>query len=148
MTSLAKTDRFTVQHGHIVAVQAPAADLSAILTAIVGHDPLAWGDYDQVAFVTAPGGQMFRALGTGRNAATAGRVTMPCSELRVFTAATGANLTALVEAIYHVHPYEEPVIVITPCTRACQVRGTDEDNPNRFWNRDTPDWVPDEHRPD
>jgi len=72
---------------------------------------------------------------------------VPCIELQVFTEATGQKLEPILRAIYHAHPYEEPVIQLLPAERTRHIRGMDEGNSNRFWNRETPDWVPEEHRP-
>lgn len=146
MTALAPTSRFTAETGHFILVETPENRADALLKAALEHDPLAWGDYDSVAFRSEVGIQQFRALGTGRNAATPGIVTVPCLTLRFFTALCGAPLTALIEALYHTHPYEEPVIALLPATRTRHIRGQDEDNPNRFWNGPAESWVPANHR--
>ncbi len=139
--------RFTTQEGHLVSIEVPEEAAQTVLAAVLEHDPLKYGDYEEVAFRTAAGSQQFRPLGTGRNAATDGAVTVPCSKLGFFTALTGDALSKLVEAVYFSHPYEEPVVYISPTTRTLHIRGQGEDSPHRFWNRDTPDWVPQEHRP-
>ncbi|MEO0401667.1 MAG: hypothetical protein AAF214_04765 [Pseudomonadota bacterium] len=137
------SDRFVAQSGHIITVQVPEAETDRLLTAITAVDPLGYGDYDSVAFASQPGTQSFRALGTGRNAATSDVVTVACVELSFFCASEPAPV---IKAIYDAHPYEEPVIFVTASTRSLHITGMDEDNPNRFWNRPTPDWVPKEHR--
>ncbi|WP_415404595.1 hypothetical protein [Tateyamaria sp. SN3-11] len=137
------SDRFTAQSGHLITVQVPETDAPRLITAITTVDPLAYGDYDSVTFASQPGTQSFRALGTGRNAATADVVTVPCVELSFFCA---GDPGPVIKAIYAAHPYEEPVIFASPTARTLHIRGLDEDNPNKFWNRPTPDWVPEEHR--
>jgi len=137
-----QSDRFTAQQGYRITVEVPPGEDPAILDAIRAADPLSWGDYDAVSFQTAPGQQNFRALGTGRNPATEDVVAVPCLALTFFTIAP----VRVIEAIYAVHPYEEPVIYAAAVIRTQHIRGLDEDNPNRFWNRETPDWVPDAHR--
>ena len=138
--------RFTLEQGHLVLIELPEEARATLLATILAHDPLVYGDYAEVAFHSACGIQQFRPLGTGRNAATGSAVTVPCHDLRFFTALAGSALTALIEALYHAHPYEEPVIYLTPTTRTRHIRGMGEDSPHRFWNRETPDWVPEEHR--
>ena len=93
-----------------------------------------------------PGVQQFRSCGTGRNAATARVVEVACTELSVFLPDDPALTARVLEAVYHAHPYEEPVIFVTPCLRTLHIRGMEKDNPNRFWNNAAEDWVPDEHR--
>ncbi|MCV6585913.1 MAG: hypothetical protein OIF47_10305 [Marinibacterium sp.] len=138
--------RYTPQPGLRLVIQIPQPDVRRVLDAITATDPLRYGDYDQVSFETQSGQQRFRALGTGRNTATDSAVSVPCAELSVFLADDPERLDAVLRAIYDSHPYEEPVILIQPCWRSCHVRGLDEDNPNRFWNRAPADWVPGPHR--
>ena len=73
-------------------------------------------------------------------------MTVSCVELSLFLKPDDALITHVIETIYAAHPYEEPVIFVTPCVRACHIRGLDQDNPNRFWNAAPADWVPPEHR--
>ncbi|QYX57485.1 hypothetical protein K1T73_03535 [Roseovarius sp. SCSIO 43702] len=139
------SERFTTQSGLRVSVQVPETHTDRLLAAVLAVDGLTYGDYDRVSFSTAPGRQSFRSLGTGRNPATPDTVEVPCVELSLFLA-DETRLTPLLEALYHAHPYEEPVIFVTPAIRTRHKRGLDEDNPNRFWNGPPQDWVPPEHR--
>lgn len=140
------TRRFTIEPGHIVHVQVPEPQARELISAVCKAAALKYGDYDQVAFTTSGGVQQFRSLGTGRNAATGGAVEVPCVEVSFFVEGGEGPLTSVLEAIYHIHPYEEPVVYVVPASRTLHVRGMDEDNPNRFWNREPQDWVPHEHR--
>mgnify|MGYP000713520427 CR=1 FL=1 len=140
------TKRFTIEPGHIVYVQVPEPQARELIGTVCGAAGLEYGDYDQVAFTTASGVQQFRSLGTGRNAATEGTVEVPCVEVSFFVEGDEEKLTTVLEAVYHIHPYEEPVAYVVPGSRTLHVRGMDEDNPNRFWNREPQDWVPQEHR--
>lgn len=138
--------RFTVEQGTRILVQVPHKSADQVLAAILQEDPLSWGDYDQVAYTTSVGQQQFRSLSGGRNMATNAAVGVACVELQVFVPRTGQALGSLICAIYHAHPYEEPVIQLIPAYRCCHIRGQDEANPNRFWNQETADWVPEAHR--
>lgn len=140
------SDRFTCENGLRITVQVPQSRSAALTEAILKCDPLAYGDYDEVTFQSAQGTQSFRSTGTGRNPATKAAVNVPCVELSFFVSAKGGNASAVLEALYSAHPYEEPVIFITPCMRTRHIRGMDEDNPARFWNAPVEDWVPAEHR--
>ena len=140
-----ETTRFTTETGYTLAVEAPEERVDAVLEAILSVAPLTWGDYDRVAFRGAAGVQQFRSLGTGRNAGTPNTMAVPCQRVTCFLPGT-ADVAAVLEAVFHVHPYEEPVIVLIPALRTLHVRGRDEDNPNRFWNRPASDWVPEAPR--
>ena len=139
-----ESDRFQTDRGLRIIVQVPAEEADRLRAAILATDALQWGDYDRVSFESLPGSQHFRSLGTGRNAATRDTVTVPCVELS-FYLDTDRALPVL-EAIHDAHPYEEPVVFVQACVRTRHIRGRDEDNPNRFWNRPAGDWVPAEHR--
>lgn len=140
------SERFTTETGTRLLVQVPQEEAQRVLAAIIAADPLSYGDYDQVAFTTPAGVQQFRSRPGGRNLQTKAAVTVPCVELQVFIQALGQELEPVLRAIYHAHPYEEPVIQLLPAMRTRHIRGKDENNPNRFWNRGTADWVPTEHR--
>lgn len=139
------SDRFTAEAGYRVMVQVPAPEAAALRAAILAEDPLSWGDYDQVSHETG-GVQRFRSLPGGVNAATEAAVEVPCLELSFFLPEGAARLERVIRAIYRAHPYEEPVIQVVAALRTCHIRGLDQDNPNRFWNRADADWVPRAHR--
>ncbi len=139
-------DRFGINSGLQVVVQIPPAHVQEVLDAVTQIDSLVYGDYDSVSYCTGSGTQRFRSLGTGRNAKTSDAVQVPCIELSFFLNGDDDLTVQVLKAIYWAHPYEEPVIFLTPCIRTLHVRGLDEDNPNRFWNRKLRDWVPEEHR--
>lgn len=140
------TDRFTHEHGFRIIVQVPDQHAQQIVNHVLKTTTLQYGDYDSVTFKTASGVQQFRSLGSGRNVATETVVEVPCVELSFFLEISESLLTRVVEVIYSVHPYEEPVVFVEACLWARHIRGLDEDNPNRFWNSASADWVPDEHR--
>jgi len=144
MFPMLPTDRYTTETGFLILFQVPEPAADAVCAHIRTVTPMIYGDYDAVQFQTAPGRQSFRAFGHGHNAATSDIVHVPCVEVSFFIDAPA--LDATLKAIYHAHPYEEPVIYAQPTLRSLHIRGLDEDNPNRFWNQTTPDWVPDEHR--
>lgn len=139
-------DRFVPEKGLRIIVQVPETHAQRVVNAVLIEDALKYGDYDSVTFQTTPGTQKFRSLGSGRNSATAKEVEVPCVELSFFLGGDDAKAVQVLKAIYASHPYEEPVVFVDQCIRTLHIRGMDEDNPNRFWNSDAEDWVPEEHR--
>lgn len=139
-------DRFVPEKGLRIVVQVPGAHAQKIVNAVLAEDDLKYGDYDRVTYRTAPGAQQFRSLGSGHNVATEKAVEVSCVEVSFFLGDDEAKAIQLLKNIYSSHPYEEPVIFVEPCVRTLHIRGTDEDNPNRFWNNKADDWVPAEHR--
>ncbi|GGB10308.1 hypothetical protein [Allosediminivita pacifica] len=137
-----ETALFHGEPAYRVAVQVPEADEARLRAAILAADSLKYGDYDSVTFTTQPGIQRYRSLGTGRNAPSGGVVEVPCAELAFLVPRDPAVLTQVLQAIHQVHPYEEPVVVVTEALRTRHVPGSVEDNPNKFWNRPEADWVP------
>jgi hypothetical protein len=141
-----ESGRFAPEAGFRIIVQVPHTHAQKIVDAVLVENALKYGDYDRVTFRAAPGVQQFRSLGSGRNAATQDAVEVPCVELSFFLSGDEDNAVGVLQSIYFSHPYEEPVIFVQPCVRTLHIRGTDEDNPNRFWNNEADDWVPEEHR--
>lgn len=140
------SSRFTLEPGTRILVQVPQPAAAQVLAAVLEVEPLTWGDYDQVAFTTQAGTQQFRSRPGGRNGPTEVAVEVPCVEVQLFVPRQGQALEQVICAIYHAHPYEEPVIQLIAAQRSCHVQGMDESNPNRFWNQNTADWVPEAHR--
>tara|TARA_R110000782_G_C14669367_1_gene398807 strand:- start:312 stop:755 length:444 start_codon:yes stop_codon:yes gene_type:complete len=138
--------RFQTEQGFLVIVQVPETHAQKIIDAVLAVNALKYGDYDRVTFRTVSGSQQFRSLGSGRNAATADVMTVPCVEVSFFLPEDEADAVEVLTQVYAAHPYEEPVVFVAQCLRTLHVRGTDEDNPNRFWNSEPEDWVPQEHR--
>ncbi|MFV1590622.1 hypothetical protein [Phaeobacter sp. JH20_39] len=139
-------DRFIPEGGLRITVQVPDIHVQRVADAVLAKDTLRYGDYDSVMYRTTTGTQQFRSLGSGRNAATAEAVELPCVELSFFLADDETDTVQVLKAIYESHPYEEPVVFVDPCFRTLHIRGLDEDNPNRFWNGPAEDWVPKEHQ--
>ena len=140
------TDRFVPEEGLRIGVQVPDTHTQRIVDAVLSEDTLKYGDYDAVTFQSMLGIQRFRSLGSGRNAATERVDEVPCVELSFFLGGDEAKAVQVLKSIYASHPYEEPVVFVNPCVRTLHIRGMDEDNPNRFWNGDAEDWVPEAHR--
>ncbi len=139
-------DRFVSEEGLRIIVQVPDTHAQRIVDAVLIEDRLKYGDYDSVTYKTTLGTQQFRSLGSGRNAATEKAVEVPCVEVSFFLGGEEAKSVHVLKAIYASHPYEEPVVYVGQYLRTLHIRGVDEDNPNRFWNSDAEDWVPEEHR--
>ena len=139
-------DRFTTENGLLITIQIPTINIAELKAAILEITDLKYGDYDSVTFETEVGKQSFRSLGSGRNIQTANIVSVPCSEVSFFIENDAELTRNVLTAIYNIHPYEEPVILVTPTLRTLHIRGKDENNPNRFWNKKTAEWVPKEHR--
>ena len=137
------TDRFTAEDGLRIIVQVPDLRAQEVVDAVLAVCTLKYGDYNSVTFRTVPGTQQFRSLGSGRNAATEDVLEVPCVELSFFLPDDGTTAVEVLKAVYATHPYEEPVVFVQPCVRTLHIRGMDEDNPNRFWNRAPEEWVPD-----
>ena len=146
MTIVSSTNRYAIQQVFQLRVQTPAPYVPQLLAAISQETNLAYGDYTDVSFEQTDGIQRFKSTGTGRNVQTADVVDVACSELSLFIGDDAMTIEAVLRVLYRVHPYEEPVITLTPTLRSLHVAGMDEDNPNRFWNQPVQDWVPPEHR--
>ncbi|MER8387354.1 hypothetical protein NKJ46_23045 [Mesorhizobium sp. M0166] len=124
----------------LVTFQAPAADVDRIMAAVVAIAPLRMGKYDSNAFQSADGIERYRPLeGAAAGAETELRRRPGTVEVS-FELPDDQKLAArVVEAIYQVHSYQEPVIRIQPLLASRSKGLDDRANPNRWWNT-TGDW--------
>lgn len=123
-----------------LAVQAPEADVSRIIAAICAITPLTVGAYDQNVFISPGGTEHYRP----RQGAVAGeeseaRRRPGVCEFSFQIAPDAALLERIVEAVFQVHSYQEPVIMVQQIL-ASRSKGLDDSaNPHRWWNT-TGDW--------
>jgi len=120
--------------------QAPREDVDRIFDAVTQVAPLVQGKTDRNGY-RAPGGwEYYRPReGTPTGAEDATRHRPDVDEMRFFLPRDPDLLTAVIEAIYQVHSYYEPVITVTDVLRS-QCKGLDDsDNPHRWWNKQG-DW--------
>ena len=119
----------------LVMFQAPEEDVERIFEAITAVAPLVQGKTDRNGY-RAPGGlEYYRPReGTPTGPEEETRKRPKVDEMRFFIPRDEALLKAVIEAIYEVHSYYEPVITVTEVLRS-QCKGLDDsDNPHRWWN--------------
>ncbi|MDJ0944928.1 MAG: hypothetical protein QNJ30_15775 [Kiloniellales bacterium] len=124
-----------------VSVFAPQEDVDRIMAAVCRITPLSQGEnYDSNAHQTAPGTERYRPLdGAVAGAETEVRKRPGVVEVSFELPDDQALLEEVVEAVFQVHSYQEPVIKVRPVL-ACRSKGLDDsDNPHRWWNT-TGDW--------
>ncbi len=117
-------DRFIPEEGLRITIQVPDTHTQRIVDAVLTENTLKYGDYDSVTYQTMPGTQQFRSLGSGRNAATEKVVEVPCVELSFFLSGDEAKAVQVLKTIYASHPYEEPVIFVTPVQKLPSMHST------------------------
>jgi len=136
-----KTKSVTMARVLIVDVQAPEEDVDRIMERVSKIDPLVQGSkYDSNAHLSASGIERYRPL-EGAVAGAEEGVRLRPGIVRVhFELPEDQNLLEkIVEAIFQVHSYQEPVIRVHPILSA-RSRGLDDSkNPHRWWNT-TGDW--------
>ena len=124
----------------LLTLQAPQEDVERIMQTVVQITPLVMGAYDSNAWVSAPGTERYRPrAGAVAGIETALRqrpgVVEVCFELPDDPVIVGQ----VVEAIFQIHSYQEPVIRLTSILGSRSKGLDDRDNPNRWWNT-TGDW--------
>lgn len=124
----------------LVTVQAPAEDIDRLLKAITAVTPLAMGHYDSNAWQSGPGSEHYRPLeGAAASAETDIRKRPGVVELFFELPDDQSLAEQVVEAIFAVHSYQEPVIRIQPILTSRSKGLDDSQNPHRWWNT-TGDW--------
>lgn len=124
----------------LVAFQAPSEDVDRIFERIAEVAPLEQGKTDRNAY-RAPGGiEYYRPReGTPTGAEEAVRKRPGVDEVRFFLPRDPTLLEQVIEAIYEVHSYYEPVITVQEVLRSRCKGLDDKDNPHRWWNK-AGDW--------
>ena len=127
----------------LVMFQAPEEDVDRIFEAVVEVAPLRQGNTDRNGYRAPSGVEYYRPReGTPTGAEEDARRRPDVDEMRFFIPRDPDLLNAVIEAIYSVHSYYEPVITVTEVLRS-QCKGLDDsDNPHR-WRNKSGDWKQD-----
>ncbi len=124
----------------LATIQAPGEDIDRLLAAITAIAPLAMGHYDSNAYQSAPGIEHYRPLqGAAAGAETGIRRRPGTVELSFELPDDQALAERVIEAIFEVHSYQEPVIRLQPILTSRSKGLDDSANPHRWWNT-TGDW--------
>jgi hypothetical protein len=124
----------------LVTVQMPAEDVDRIMKEVVAVAPLAMGKYDSNAYQSAAGVERYRPLdGAAAGAENDIRKRPGVVEVSFELPDDQTLLEQVVELIFQVHSYQEPVIRIETLLGSRSKGLDDKHNPNRWWNT-TGDW--------
>lgn len=121
-------------------IQTIPEDTDRILDAVMAVHPLGFGRYQRNASISAAG--METAQPEANSTTTthvegfeAGNTeTYPMVELKISIERDQAILEKVMDAILHVHHYEEPVIFLREDWASRAKYNPNSDNPNRWWN--------------
>ena len=130
-------------------IQTLPGDVDRILDAVMTVYPLSFGRYQRNASISAVGKETSQpeensTTTTHVEGFRAGQTeTYPMVELKISVERDLAILEKVMDAIHHVHHYEEPVIFLREDWASRAAYNPDSDNPNRWWNngRGLPDRV-------
>lgn len=124
----------------LVTFQVPAAEVDRIMAAVTAIAPLRMGKYDSNAYQSADGIERYRPLeGAAAGAETELRRRPGTVEVSFELPDDQRLAERVVEAIYQLHSYQDPVIRIQPILASRSKGLDDRSNPNRWWNT-TGDW--------
>jgi len=123
-----------------IEIQTLAEDTDRILDAVMKVHPLSFGRYQRNASISATGketaqpepGSTTTTHVTGFEAGDT--ETYPMVELKISIERDAAILEQVMDAIIHVHHYEEPVIFLREDWASRANYDPNSDNPNRWWN--------------
>jgi hypothetical protein len=135
-----ETRSVTMARVRLLSFQAPAEDVDRIMEAVVAITPLPMGCYDSNAYQSAAGIERYRPLEGAAAGAEAGLRKRPgVVEISFELPDDEAVVRAVVEAIFQVHSYQEPVIRLREILTSRSKGLDDSTNPHRWWNT-TGDW--------
>jgi hypothetical protein len=123
-----------------VSVQAPPEDVERIMAAVSALDPLIMGKYDSNAFQSAGGVERYRPLeGAAAGPETEVRKRPNVVQVGFHLPKDPGLLERVIEAIFQVHSYQEPLITVAEILVSRSKGLDDSKNPHRWWNT-TGDW--------
>ena len=123
-----------------VAIQAPAEDVDRIMATVGALNPLIMGAYDNNAFQSAGGIERYRPLaGAAAGAESELRKRPGVVQVAFHLPKDPGLLEKVIEAIFQVHSYQEPLITVVDVLVSKSKGLDDKDNPHRWWNT-TGDW--------
>ncbi|MFC3723934.1 hypothetical protein [Neoaquamicrobium sediminum] len=124
----------------LLSFQAPTEDVDRIMKAVVAITPLAMGNYDGNAYQSGTGIERYRPLdGAAAGPESEVRARPGVVEVSFELPADRPIIDRVIEAIFQVHSYQEPVIRIQTILGSRSKGLDDSSNPNRWWNT-TGDW--------
>jgi hypothetical protein len=121
-------------------IQTLPQDTDRILDAVMQVHPLSFGRYRRNASISAVGRETAQPEpGSTTTTHVAGfeagsTETYPMVELKISIERDPRVLAAVMDAILHVHHYEEPVIFLREDWASRAAYDPASDNPNRWWN--------------
>ena len=123
-----------------VAFIAPIEDIDRVFDAVTKVAPLVQGNTDKNGYRSASGQEYYRpGEGTPTGAEVEIRKRPDVDKMTFYIPRDEALLNQIIEAIYQVHSYYEPVITVQEVLRS-ECKGLDDsENPHRWWNKDG-DW--------
>ncbi len=134
------TRAITLQPLWLISFQAPGEDIDRIFSEILTIVPLVHGKTDHTGYRAVAGVEYYRPReGTPTGAEQDTRHRPDVDEMRFFIERTEDVLDKVIEAIYRVHSYYEPVITVQEVLRSNCNGLDDKNNPHRWWNKDG-DW--------
>lgn len=137
-TYRAKSGRF--EPVWTLEIQTVPEDTDRILDAVMAVHPLGYGRYHRNASISAVGRETAQPqAGSTTTAhkpgyATGATETYAMVELKISIARDPGLLEQVMDAILHVHHYEQPVIYLREDWASRAAYDPDNTNPNRWWN--------------
>jgi hypothetical protein len=136
-----ETEATRMEAQFLVSFQAPLEDVDRILAHVMAITPLRIGAYDGNAYQSGPGIERYRPLeGAAAGPELNVRQRPGVVEVAFQMPRDETLLERVVEAIFQIHSYQEPTILVAEIL-ASRSKGLDDSkNPHRWWNT-SGDWA-------
>ncbi|WP_420451157.1 hypothetical protein [Ilumatobacter sp.] len=118
-----------------VAVELGERDDDRIRHAVQERDDLRYRDYEHVSFESAHGIQRYRGQPDAVTTPVLDETVRDVNVWRFSIPRDTEVLTGILDIVYELHSYEEPVVHVVEAFAARTRDGVDRDGPNRGWNR-------------
>jgi hypothetical protein len=144
-SAVSDLSRYRAKSGRLVPVwtmeiQTLPDDVDKILDAVMAVHPLSFGRYQRNASVSAPGRETAEPAANSTTTThvvgfeAGSRESYPMVEMKISIERDLAVLEKVMDAILHVHHYEEPVIFLREDWASRAAYNPKSTNPNRWWN--------------
>ncbi len=100
-----------IQEECLFRVQIPTDYVSQVLEAIIKVTPLKYGNYKRVSYTCRSGIQQYKPL-VGSKTGEKEVINIVSDEISFTVPNHDQTITAVIDAVFESHPYEEPVILI------------------------------------
>jgi len=130
-----KTDEFFLVSEWVINIQVPALAAEDLAKALSGNLTLVQGNYSCCMYIRRSGDTRFKANRGAYGGVESTIQSVESCEIIISIPQEEAFLKQVLKTIQLHHVHEEPTVRITPAHCFRSAYNSDNNNPNKYWNR-------------